>query len=120
MSISEILRQAQIAQYNWEQMMSEMGHKTITTFYSDFTIADMTGGASAVHDTYNRATKEWKDDYKYLTELVIVLNHKIWEHFEKGNEQLAKVYQDLWDEADAWCMHNLKGDELDYFMSVTD
>ena len=53
-----------------------------TTFFEDFTIADKFG-KKAVLDTYQRAFKEWKSDYKYLTELVIALNWKIWEHYDK-------------------------------------
>ena len=44
-----------------------------TTFWMDFSIADRFG-ANAIKDTYNRAFKEWKTNYIYLTELVIVLN----------------------------------------------
>jgi hypothetical protein len=53
-----------------------------TTFFEDFTIADKFG-KDAVLDTYKRAFKERKSDYKYLTELVIALNWKIWEHYDK-------------------------------------
>ena len=49
------------------------GYKPMTTFYEEFSIAD-NFGASAVKDTYKRAFRNWKDDYKYLTELVMVLN----------------------------------------------
>lgn len=90
-----------------------------TTFNSDFTIADAFG-ESAVRDTYNRAFNEWKGQYRYLTDLVITLNHKIWEHDGKGNKSLAKVYDELWKAADAYALDNLKGDELAYFLEITD
>lgn len=48
-----------------------------TTFAMDFAIAEAFG-ENAVKDTYRRAMRGWKDNYKYLTELVIVLNHRIW------------------------------------------
>jgi hypothetical protein len=44
-----------------------------TTFWSDFSIADPFG-KDAVRDTFNRAFEEWKSDFRYLTDLVIVLN----------------------------------------------
>lgn len=97
---------------------SLFGYKQITTFFQDFSIAD-NYGIRAIKDTYNRAFKAWKNDYKYLTELVMVLNWKIWEHYEK-NEDVAKVYQELWEQADAYAMDNLKGEELKYFLSTTD
>ena len=55
---------------------SETGYKPMTTFWQDFSIADAFGVA-AVEDTFKRAFNEWKGNYKYLTELVMVLNHKI-------------------------------------------
>lgn len=93
-------------------------YKTFTTFWMDFTIAD-TFGTGAIRDTYNRAFKEWKHDYKYLTELVMVLNHKIWEWYEK-NEAIAGVYNDLWEKTAAYACENLKGEELSYYFRVTD
>ena len=54
-----------------------------TTFWQDFIIADRFG-IPAVKDTFRRAFGEWKRDYRYLTDLVLVLNHKIWEHYEKN------------------------------------
>lgn len=94
------------------------GYKPKTTFWLDFTIAD-NFGVDAVKDTYNRAFEEWKTDHVYLTELVMVLNWKIWQHYET-NEQLANVYNDLWETADAWARDNLNGEELAYFYNTTD
>lgn len=90
-----------------------------TTFWMDFSIADRFGIA-AVKDTYRRAFKEWKSNVKYLTELVMVLNHKIWQHYEAGHEDLAEVYNTLWMTADNWAVENLKGEDLTYYYTVTD
>ena len=94
------------------------GYEMTTTFMMDFSIADKFG-IGAIKDTYKRAFEEWKDSYVYLTELVIVLNLKIWEWYEK-NEDVAKVYNSLWEEADAYACDNLKGDELSFFYRITD
>lgn len=94
------------------------GYETITTFWEDFTIADKFG-INAVKDTFNRAFNEWKGNYKYLTELVLVLNHKIWFWYGK-NDALAKVYNDLWEKADLYACNNLKGEELSYFYRILD
>ena len=94
------------------------GYKQITTFFEDFGIAEHFG-FDAVRDTYDRALEAWKDDYKFLTELVMVLNWKIWEHYEK-NEALARVYNDLWQKADRYATTHLKGEELQYFYRTTD
>lgn len=98
--------------------MNVNGYETKTTFWEDFSIADMFG-VNAVKDTYKRAFKEWKNDYIYLTELVMILNWKIWQHHKK-NDDLAKVYNELWEKSDAYACENLKGDELTYFYRTTD
>ena len=94
------------------------GYKPFTTFYEDFSIADHFG-ESAIRDTFKRAFAGWKNNHKYLTELVMALNWKIWEHCE-SNENYARVYNELWEEADGWAMDNLKGEELSYFLRTTD
>lgn len=98
--------------------MRVFDYETKTTFWDDFTIADAFG-EKAVRDTYKRAFDEWKTDTVYLTELVMVLNWKIWQHYD-GNEPLARVYNELWQEADGWACDNLKGDDLMYFYKTTD
>lgn len=99
--------------------MNINGYETQTTFWNDFTIADKFG-IFAIKDTYKRAFKEWHSNYKYLTELVMILNWKIWEHYENGNEDYAKLYNELWEEADIYACDNLEGDKLSYFYKVTD
>ncbi len=96
----------------------QTGYKPITTFYEDFSIADWFG-ESAIRDTFNRAFKHWKEDYKFLTELVMALNWKIWEHYE-SNEKYAKLYNELWEKADLYATSHLKGEELSYFYRTTD
>lgn len=90
-----------------------------TTFWQDFTIADAFGEA-AIRDTFDRAFNEWKGNTEYVTELVIVLNWKIWKHWEDGNDAVARVYDELWRRADEWCMDNLKDGDLRYFLAETD
>ncbi len=94
-------------------------YETQTTFWTDFTIADQFG-ADAIRDTFNRAFEEWKTHTAYLTELVMVLNWKMWEHYEKKHEALSRLYQSLWEKADAWAWDNLKGNDLNYYMGTTD
>ena len=94
------------------------GYEMKTTFWEDFSIADIFGEV-AIKDTFERAFNEWKDKYVYLTELVIVLNHKIWQHYETS-ENIAILYQDLWERADDYACNNLKGEELSFFFRITD
>lgn len=94
------------------------GYKPITTFYEDLSIADHYG-ESAVRDTYKRVFEYWSADVRYITEFVMALNWKIWEHYEH-NEKLARVYDELWRKADEWCCEHLKGDDLSYYYRTTD
>lgn len=89
-----------------------------TTFWQDFSIAEIFG-LKAVQDTFERAFKEWRSDYRYLTELVMTLNHKCWAWYDKDDD-LARLYNDLFFEADAWACDNLEGEELSFFYRVTD
>ena len=96
----------------------ETGYKPITTFWKDFSIADRFG-LDAIQDTYNRAFSEWKDDYKYLTEFVMVLNHKCWDYYRKNKEKYYELYLKLFEEANAYALNNLKDEEFGYFYEVT-
>ena len=61
--------------------MKENGNEIKTMFWEDFSIAERFV-LSAIQDTFNRAFKEWKEDYEFLTELVLVLNYKICQYHE--------------------------------------
>lgn len=95
------------------------GYGLTTTFWEDFSIADCFGEA-AIRDTYKRAFNEWKSNHIYLTELVIVLNHKLWQYYRLGNDKYTRLYNDLWEKADAYACTHLKGDELAHFYNITD
>lgn len=100
----------------FREFMQENGYDLITTFWEDFSIADKYGIAG-VKDTYKRAFSEWKGNYKFFTELTLVLNHKIWQHYE-SNRELAALYDRLWREADEYAMNNFEGEELDYYYRI--
>lgn len=100
------------------------------TFWTDFDIAEL-GGALAIQDTYDRAFEEWKSDIKYMTALAIVMNHKCWQQYHKGNEQLSRLYDKLWKETDMYILDgkevgeeyeykNYKRGEVAYFIQATD
>ncbi|WP_287676703.1 hypothetical protein [Bacteroides sp.] len=67
----------------FRDFMRENGYDVVTTFWEDFSAADIYG-IPAVTDTFNRGFEEWKGNHIYLTELVLVLNHKIWQHHESS------------------------------------
>jgi hypothetical protein len=94
------------------------GYKPITTFYMDFSIADAFG-IKAIEDTHKNAMAYAKTDYKVLTELVMALNWKIWEHNEV-NETYAELYNKLYNSTANYATSTLKGEELSYYYRTTD
>lgn len=105
----------QLKNWNIEQMT---GYKPITTYYTDLSIADRFG-LDAIKDTYNKVIKS-EIGYKELTEFVMALNWKIWEHHESGNEELARLYDKLWNSGAEHAMKTLKDDELSYYFRTVD
>ena len=93
------------------------GYETITTFWSDLTIAEAFG-LDAVQDTFDRVKRDWGRNYQYFTEFILVLNHKIWQHYET-NEPLARLYDKLWREADAIAA-TWTGEAAEHYFNVTD
>lgn len=94
------------------------GYKLMTTFMQDFIIAEKFG-IKAITDTYKRALAEWKNDYKYLTELVMVLNWRSFQNY-KVNNVFSQLYAELYYAADEYACTHLKGDELEYYYDTTD
>lgn len=108
------------------------GYEEKTTFWSDFSIADAFG-IKAIKDTFERAFKEWKDNYIYLTELVLVTNYKcrqwygVYEQLRNINKRKAEAakmisqqYADYFYQCRAYAQEHLTGDEFEYFFNVTD
>ena len=102
---------------NWT-IEEETGYKPITTFYMDFSIADKFG-LEAIQDTYNRAFEGWKSDYKYITELAMVLNWKCWRWYEVKDDY-SRLYMELFHKLDEWIFNNLREEELEYYIRTTD
>lgn len=94
------------------------GYKPITTFWEDFSVAECFG-TNGVRDTFNRAFSEWKTNFKYLTELVMVMSHKACYWYGK-NEKLQDLYTDLYYKADEYAIEHLEGKEREYYFRTTD
>lgn len=96
----------------------ENGYEIKTTFWSDFSIADAFG-IDAIKDTFNRAFNEWKNNTEYVTELACVMSWKSCAWYEKNNEY-SMLYADYYHKVDEWCMNNLKGKDINYYLKWTD
>lgn len=104
--------------WNIEEMT---GYKPISTFYTDFGIAEWYG-ENAIRDTYERAVDGWKDSIEWLTEIVMVLNWKIWEHYHRDNDRLARLYDELWREAQGEVHKRFDGNDeaISYYYRTID
>lgn len=99
--------------------MRLLDYECQTTFWEDFSIAEHFG-EEAIRDTYKRAKAEWKYDRIYGTELSMVLNHKCWYWYEERNTKLSQLYAGLWEEWHNWVLENWRGEDLTYYLRVTD
>ena len=97
-----------------------LDYECITTYWSDFSKAQHEGGQQAIRELFNKIFEDCKKDYKRLTELVLITNHKLNYHYSKKEFALAKLYDELWREADAYGCNHLEGEEADYFYRVLD
>lgn len=95
------------------------GYKPKTTYFEDFSIADIFG-IDAIKNTYKNGLETAKTmGYVYLTEFVMALNWKIWEHYE-NNDAYARLYDALWRKASEFAVETLKGEELSYYYKTID
>lgn len=101
---------------NWT-IEKETGYRPISSFYTSFSIADKFG-PSSILETFKRAFAGWRNRHKYVTELAMVMNWKSW-RWHNINEEYSKLYTTLFEQINSWIMTNLKGEELDYYISTT-
>ena len=110
-SLSKIL----LEKLAWEKMLD---YKFESTFWEEFSIAE-NYGRDAVKEHYDLVFSQWKDNIKFLTELVLVLNLKLFIWF-KVDDDLGKMYEDLYVDADAYALSSFEGDDLHYYLSTLD
>lgn len=96
-------------------------YNVITTFAGDFAIADYYSQES-VKETATTVWDFWKDNYKWATEIVMVLNFMCWLHNDKGNIELSRLYGELYYEYRDKFYKQFEGNEEanDYFFRMTD
>ena len=105
----------------YEQWLSTFTDwRPTTQAWQCFSIAERIS-EQEINSTYKRLFDEMKGNFKTMTELVMVLNHKMFQHNDiPGHRRLCELYSNLFESADSYALKTLKGDELSYFLSVTD
>ena len=89
-----------------------------STFYEEFCVAEEYG-ADGIREHYDLVFNQWKDNLKFLTELVLVLNLKIFLWYGV-DDTIGKTYDQLWKETDGYALDTLKGDDLHYYLHTLD
>ena len=104
-SLSKIL----LERMSLEKMLN---YKFESSFWEEFSIAE-DYGPEGIHHHYDIVFEQYKDNLKYLTELVLVLNIKIFIWYGVDDD-LGQMYDQLWKETDGYALETLKGDVLHY------
>lgn len=93
-----------------------------TTFWTDFTIAEKFG-EDAIKETAKICFNEWKTNIEYLTELIMVINHKAWYWHEK-NDKYMELYSNLYYKYDnraiKYIRKNMSEKDLNYYFLTLD
>ena len=99
-------------------MCDMTGYRPKTTFWEDFSIAEVFG-RRAIEETFRNAFSNWKTNYIYLTELVMVLNWKVWFWYEE-DRSVSEIYNRFFETADHYAIESLRGDAREYFLKTID
>lgn len=123
---------------NWKENLADMGDfKPEYTFYGDFSIAEFCEvymrDRNAVKSTFNNVMRYWSSDYKCLTEIIMVLNHKAWafagkvdSHYlncgEEWRKHYVELYTELYNKADEKFrkLYGKNDEAMSYYYRVTD
>ena len=122
MNEMSVFEYANVCTKMFEVNLGNVGnYRRRTTFYADLSIAEYYGKAN-VKDTYNRVMNEWLSNIEYITEFVLCLNWKCWEHHGRDNMDLSVLYHDLYYDAVDKVLDHYKYDQksLMYYYEITD
>lgn len=92
----------------------------IHNLWQTFSILDTFGTEKNVENAHSELLKTFGENPTMLTAACLVLNWKLWDHYNAGRTSMAKVYERLWEEVDAHAVETLKGDDLHFYTEVTD
>ena len=79
------------------QLMDLKGCERKTTFMSDLSIGEWCSSWRGVFDTIHRSMVSWKDNVEMMSEFVLCVNWKAWEHSARGNANWTKLYSLLYE-----------------------
>jgi hypothetical protein len=96
-------------------------YEPFTSFFFDLSIAEYYG-ESGIRETFSRVVKNWAGDYKYFAEFVLCLNWKIWVWYSVGCDDIGRIYDELWKQADdlIWKRYGEDEEASSYIFHVLD
>lgn len=99
----------------WEKAL---GFQMDSSFYEEFSISE-NYGPTGVREHFDLVFREWKDNLKYMIELVQVLNLKVATWFGKDDD-LGMTYDELWHIADSYVFENYSKEDLQTYLHTLD
>lgn len=96
----------------------QFDYKFESSFWEEFSIAE-DYGPEGIRKHYDTVFEQYRDNLNFLTELVLVLNWKIYQWYQV-DDTLGMTYDELWKRTDGYAMETLKGDDLHKYLSVLD
>ncbi|MCQ2139266.1 MAG: hypothetical protein MJZ09_02705 [Bacteroidales bacterium] len=97
----------------------KINYKFIKCYWEMFSIMETINGIDGILFSFDEVFDKSKMDVKAITELVLVLNLKIWEWYGY-DDNIGRTYDALWKKADGYAMDTLKDDDLHYYLSTLD
>lgn len=102
-------------EYNEERT----GFKFETNVREVFTEAETDDNVD-IEELYRELFRRWHDDVKMIAELSMCMNRKIWEHYEKKDENLAELYNSLRMRVHDYALDYFTWEDGAYYFRITD
>lgn len=106
----------------WE-MAEQIGYTPATNLWENFTEREF-NGLEAVDSFAEEVFNLYKDNIIYLTEFIMVINHKCWYWFEHGDNHIARFYSELYHEFDKRAINyiesNMDNEAMTYYFKTLD
>lgn len=102
-----------------ERLEQDTGFKFETNVWELFTEAEQMDDVD-IEELYRKLFRERRNDVKLVAELSMCMNRKLWEHYEKKEENLAELYNMLRMRVDEYAKDVFIWEDGAYYFRITD